>query len=160
MTKIYLSTYSAIAIFKYEIITRLTNKMFNLDDVKLLLNSIIKHSKKRDTTLDVNIQYNFKKLKKKRHQHLKIFGRFGRAVKKDLFKMGPVVHVTVLEFPAELFDLKQFKQSVIQRKPWRDNEIYWEGLTQKHVDNFFKTRYSDKDLDHDLNKIKKMLNLK
>jgi hypothetical protein len=88
-----------------------------------------------------------------------MLGRFGRAIKNDIFKLGSATKATILDFPLNPFNLEEFKQHIISKKPWRNNEVYWKGITQEHIDKYYKTSYHLYSLQEDLKKINKALNL-
>jgi hypothetical protein len=83
-----------------------------------------------------------------------VYGQFGKAVGDDILKMGNEVRTVIEEFPAEVFNLEEFKTKMINNKEWRNKEYYWKGLEQKHVDAFYNTVYTEKDLNNDLKNIK------
>jgi len=157
--KIYFSTFSAVTIFKYEVLQYVALNS-DLDIVKnvLLLLDVKRCKCKMKKQIDLPINFNIDELIRYHHQQLLVIGKFGRAVKGDIFNMGSAIKVTVLDFPFHHFNLEEFKEMIIQQKPWRESNIYWKGLKQEHIDNFYKTKYTLRDLTHDVNVIKKIFN--
>jgi hypothetical protein len=156
--KIYFSTFSAVSIFKHEVLQYLIVEIRDLNEVKKFLTLYVRRCKcKMDVQYKVQVDFNVNKLMRRKSQLLTL-GQFGRAVKNDIFNFGSAIKVTVLDFPFHYFNLEEFKEMIIQQKPWRESSIYWKGLKQEHIDNFYKTKYTLRDLTHDVNVIKKVFN--
>jgi hypothetical protein len=50
---------------------------------------------------------------------------------------------------------------MIEKYPHRSADYYWKGLTQKHIDAYYVTKYNERDMRKDLSIIKEaMKNLK
>ena len=161
---IYLPSYSAIALWDWEITGQLSDGAWENskpDDHWEFWNNLlprlgIPEVKSRDRCKKDG--YNLAGLIEYVGDRMVQYGRFGKAVGEDILIMGGEVRSTVEDFPKEgPFNLEEWKQKQIDGKDWRSKDYYWKGLEQKHIDAFYNTQYSEKDMRKDLAYIKEAM---
>jgi hypothetical protein len=157
---IYFSTASAAALWIWEITGQLSDGMWEntmpYDHWRpwCALKVRLGNSRYKTNWHIAKDGYALGSLKRYVGDRMRAYGRFGKAVGNDIFKMAGEVRTIVEEFPAEPFNLEEFKAEMTKHKDWRSREYYWNGLEQKHVDAFYNTDYTEMDLNNDLKNIK------
>jgi hypothetical protein len=180
---IFLSTFSAIALWDWEITGQLSDGAWENskpdDHYKFWceLESRIGQPEVQSSGWPKKLGYNLAGLIEYVGDRMVKYGRFGRAVGLDIFKIGNSVRSIVEDFPETengLFEeftedsdpikdmniggsLRVWKEKMINKSSWRKDETYWRGLTQKHVDAYYATKYDMKDLRKDLIIIKEAM---
>ena len=161
---LYLPTYSAIAIWNWEITGQLSDgawensKPDNHWRFWADLFTKLGRPEVQSNKNPMKIGYNLSGLIQYVGDRMVDYGRFGKAVEENIEKLGSEVRSTVEEFPEEgPFNLREFKENMIKNKSWRKDSYYWKGLTQKMVDAYYDVSYTEKDLRKDLSEIKKAM---
>jgi len=161
---IYLPSYSAIALWDWEITGQLSDGAWENskpdDHYKFWCNLLprlgIPEVKSRGRCKKDG--YNLTGLIEYVGDRMVQYGRFGKAAGEEILKMGGEVRSTVEDFPKEgPFNLEEWKQKQIIGKDWRAKDYYWVGLEQKHIDAFYNTKYDEKDMRKDLSYIKEAM---
>ena len=161
---IYLPTYSAIALYDWEITGQLSDGAWentNPQEHWLFWNEVQPRLGKPQVVSNqrpIKNNYNLTSLIQYVGDRMVQYGRFGKAVGDRIFKIGSQVSNTVEDFPEEgPFNLAEFKKDMIAKHDWRAKDYYWEGLTQEDVDAYYAVQYNEKDMRKDLQYIKQAM---
>lgn len=161
---IYFPTYSAIALWKMELLGQFSDGMWEntrpYDHWQAWSNMKVElGSPRRAHEYSVlKDSYNIGALKPIVGDRMLKFARFGKAVGKDIFNIGDSVDNIIEDFPENgPFILEEWKAEMIKRRYYREAEYYWKGLEQKHIDLYYETAYTNKDMNDDIRAIKKAM---
>jgi hypothetical protein len=160
----YFPTSSAVLLWMWEIKGQLSDGMwentrpFNHCSFWFNLKVKVGPSAVNSTNYCVKKTYNIGGLKQHVGGRMLKFAKFGKANNVNHIEMGSEVRCIVEEFPAQgPFNLEEFKANMIKSSNWRSAEYYWKGLTQEMVDNYYKVKYTEIDLNNDIRYIKDTL---
>ena len=158
---IYLPTYSAIALWDWEITGQLSDGAWenaSPEDHWRFWSDLLPRlgiPEVRSRGYAKKTGYNLAGLIEYVGDRMVQYGRFGKAVGEDILTMGSEVRTLVEDFLEDgPFDLVEWKNAMIAKSPHRNKDYYWKGLTQKHIDAYYSTKYDMRDMRKDLSMIK------
>jgi len=162
---IYFSTASAVALWNWEFTGQISDGMWENttphDHWKVWCNLEAKIGKaRRSKNTQYHIYkagYNLGALKQYVGDRMLAYGKFGKAVGNDILNMGSEIRSTIESFPNEVFNLEEFKKEILKTHSYRSREYYWRGLEQRHVDAYYQTTYTEKEMNEDIKMIKKAM---
>jgi len=159
---LYLSSYSAIALWNMEFTGQISDGMWEnsrpYDHYKVWCGVKTKFGRPGGNLKEYprKTSYNFGALKKYIGNRMLVIGKFGKASGKDVFNfINSEVRCTIEDLPLiGPVNLEVWKAERIKKSDWRKAEYYWKGLTQELIDKYYNTVYTGKDLDNDIRIIK------
>lgn len=166
---IYLPTYSAIAVWEWEITGQLSDGAWENarphDHWEYWSHLYPKLGRPENASLEyprkTSYRLNDPELLSIVGDRMANFGRFGKAIQmnvKEADYLGSSVDSIIEDLPREKpEDWKDYKKQEINKYPHRDKDYYWKGLTEEVIEEYYNTTYLMKDLRKDLKLMKEAM---